>query len=151
MNFENLQSEIERVEQETDEVLQEKADLETREATLRSAVAQLKEDVALSQSLNEQLNERASEKQAAQQRLEDQRGSVEYLESQLLELLQQTENSAEVLSQLSQLGEDVNAGIGILKDRQLIIRECMRQLEELKEKLKPTVNEQKIDQNNNTK
>lgn len=135
MNFENLQSEIERVEQETDEVLQEKADLETREATLRSAVAQLKEDVALSQSLNEQLNERASEKQAAQQRLEDQRGSVEDLESQLLELLQQTENSAEVLSQLSQLGEDVNAGIGILKDRQLIIRECMRQLEELKERL----------------
>lgn len=135
MNFENLQSEIEQAEQEAEGVLQEKADLEMREANLRSAVAQLQEDAALSQSLNEQLNERASEREAAQQRLEDQRSRAEDLESQLLELLQQTENSAEVLSQLSQLGEDVNAGIGILKDRQLIIRECMRQLEELKERL----------------
>ena len=75
------------------------------------------------------------EKQTVEQGLDGFRERVGQIETELQELTSQAADSEEVLSALTQFGEDVEEGLAILEERQRLIEECTIQLQAVIERL----------------
>lgn len=128
-------SKIEEIESDVEETTEQLQEVHNRENKLQDAVEKLQQDIETSNILKEKKNERSEEKKELLERIDDYKSKVQELENQVNEAIEANEDSASILHSLELLGEEVQEGLEILADRQIVIEKCKEQLKEIMEKL----------------
>lgn len=135
MDIFGTSSKIEEIESDVEETTEQLQEVQNRENKLQEAVEQLQQDIETSNILKEKKIERSEEKKELSERIDDYKSKVQELENQVNEAIEANEDSASILHSLELLGEEVQEGLEILADRQLVIEKCKEQLAEIMEKL----------------
>lgn len=135
MDIFGTSSKIEEIESDVEETTEQLQEVQNRDNKLQEAVEQLQQDIETSNILKEKKIERSEEKKELSERIDDYKSKVQELENQVNEAIEANEDSASILHSLELLGEEVQEGLEILADRQLVIEKCKEQLAEIMEKL----------------
>lgn len=135
MDIFDMESRLEESEQAVESLVEKKSQVQTREAGLQKALSKLEQDVAMSTILERNNREVEQEKLQVQTEIDTFKAQIDELELELQELMEETANSEAVIRELETLGEDVQAGIVLLEERQAMIQICQSKLQEVIERL----------------
>lgn len=130
-----LASRMEEIEQDEDRLEQEKEKTENRGKKLQLAMLKLETDVQIAEQLKKNQEAAQEDVRKLEARTENLRAKWKIMQEELLQMLEQDRASMQVLSELEELGEDVSESKTILKERNIIMGECRRQLNALAERL----------------
>lgn len=134
-DIEKLESGIARLEPEAESAIESREDAAEAVARIEDSIARLRDDLALSGILPSNLAERQAELSAADAELEALRSRAKEIESALESISLQNTGSLEVLDQMKAMGENIEEGLTIIKNRQEQIESCKEQLQAILEKL----------------
>ena len=135
MDISKIESEIEEVEKDVEETTESLEEVQNREDQLKGAFEKLKGDIETSNILKERINEKEENKKELQEKIDSYKEQVKTLEQQINDVIEGNNESADVLHSLELLGEEVQEGLEILADRQLVIEKCKEELSDIMEKL----------------
>lgn len=135
MDFRDLQSSLESIEDDVDKTLEQQEKVKYSEKAVRDAIFKLSDDMALSGLLQHRSQELEQQHRLTDAELEALRQRAEILKEELEEMISSNADSAAVLMELQELGEDITDSLSVLEERQNIIDESARQLSAVIERL----------------
>lgn len=127
-SFETLTEKVESLQEQKDE-------LDQRRQGIEDALEVLEGDAALITSLKANEGRLESEEEQLKAETADAKSSLKAIREQLEQMEQETDNSAETMNTLRQIGENTEEGDTIIADRRAWLEECYRRVEELAAKL----------------
>lgn len=127
-SFEALTEKVESLQEQKDE-------LDQRRQGIEDALEVLEGDAALITSLKANEGRLESEEEQLKAETADAKSSLKAIREQLEQMEQETDNSAETMNMLRQIGENTEEGDAIIADRRAWLEECYRRVEELAAKL----------------
>lgn len=127
-SFETLTEKVESLQEQKDE-------LDQRRQGIEDALEVLEGDAALITSLKANEGRLESEEEQLKAETADAKSSLKAIREQLEQMEQETDNSAETMNTLRQIGENTEEGDAIIADRRAWLEECYRRVEELAAKL----------------
>lgn len=135
-NLENLEQDINDTERTVEESDQELAEATQRLSTIEAAISQLYMDREIRESVEANKADAEAELRAVEQERDALASQLETLQGELNEMNAENDRSANVISELAGIGEDVSDAQYIIDERNSIIQANMSKTQELLQRLR---------------
>ena len=135
-NLENLEQDINDTERNVEESDQKLAEATQRLSTIEAAISQLYMDREIRESVEANKADAEAELRAVEQERDALASQLETLQGELNEMNAENDRSANVISELAGIGEDVSDAQYIIDERSSTIQANISKIQELLQRLR---------------